>query len=50
MIELAPSACIVCGLPQPPDKAAGGTWFYLAGATPAGAMVCGPKCLPEALR
>ena len=47
--ELAPSACIVCGLPMTQITRSTYQWVYLAGAIPLGSMACGMNCALVAL-
>lgn len=47
-IELAPTACIVCGRKHPGGENVPG-WAYLAGAQPIGSMACSPKCTEKAV-
>lgn len=49
MPELAPDCCVVCHRDRP-ETDPNGTWSYLAGATPLGAMVCSKDCLEVAIR
>jgi hypothetical protein len=49
LTELAPDACVVCGLPRPAEPPAENTWVYLAGSVPTGALACSSSCAAEAV-
>ena len=48
--EVAPECCIVCGNPKPKTlRDNEGTWSYISGSLPLGALTCSRQCLDKAL-